>query len=272
MRPSVQARLYLPYIAPEHWDARSWRGIYYHVNKRLNRVVVDLKASGKEHLFRIIKVSNEQLGAESKKGPQPLSDTASCQPDPLLVQEADAGDRFRNLRWKHAGYQITSYSRMKIASGADHGDVPLGREEQNDEPAPASVATVLSKEELPGGTATGLMLHEILEQVPFGSFAAEPNLENWRTEEEVAVVIDAAMARNAVDLVHRADVEKMVHLALTMEIPTSRGASIPGFCGCEKQLREMEFLFPDPEDGHPPLSETVPGADEARISLFQSAK
>ena len=51
----------------------------------------------------------------------------------------------------------------------------------------------------------------------------------------------------------------MVYLALTVEIPTTDGRSIPGIYQCAKYLREMEFLFPYPEFRHPSLSETRPG-------------
>jgi exodeoxyribonuclease V beta subunit len=255
----AKARLYLPYVAPEHWDNRSWRGIYYHVNKRLTRVVADLTGSGKEHLFRIINVCDEHARAGLNECEVPLPDPASWQSDPSLTEESDVSDQFRGLRWQHAGYRITSYSRMKSDLDGDHAVVPLGREELDDEPLPTSLTAGLPEAELPGGIATGLMLHEILERLPLNTFTDEPSLETWRNHDDVATVIDAAMARSSVDPVHRTSIEKMVHRALTMEIRTTDGLSIPGFHRCEKHFREMEFLFPDPEDGHPPLSDAAPG-------------
>ena len=50
----AKARLYLPYVTPEHWDPRSWRGGYRHVNERLTTVVNGLAGSGKEHLFQLV--------------------------------------------------------------------------------------------------------------------------------------------------------------------------------------------------------------------------
>ena len=255
----AKARLYLPYIAPEHWDHRSWRGGYREVNERLGQVVAGLTVSGKAHLFRIIEVRGQWPTAELKAIKRASADLASWHPDPSLSRELDDSGRFRDLRWKHAGYQVTSYSRMKIALSGDDGLVPLGRAEMDDEPVSPPVVATLTEGELPGGTATGLMLHEILERVPLDSFIGEQTLETWRKHEEVASVIGTAMARSVYSPAHRTQVEIMVHRALTLEIPTSRGLSIPGFCHCEKHLREMEFLFPDPEDGHPPLSDTVPG-------------
>ena len=40
-----------------------------------------------------------------------------------------------------------------------------------------------------------------------------------------------------------------------MSVPTEAAKSIPGFYKCQNHLREMEFLFPYPEDLHPSLAE-----------------
>jgi exodeoxyribonuclease V beta subunit len=58
---------------------------------------------------------------------------------------------------------------------------------------------------------------------------------------------------------YRREAETMVYHALTGEIPLGHGQSIPGLCHCPNFLREMEFLFPFPEDGHPALSATELG-------------
>ncbi|MHC5544504.1 PDDEXK family nuclease, partial [Singulisphaera rosea] len=58
---------------------------------------------------------------------------------------------------------------------------------------------------------------------------------------------------------YRAIAEAMVYHALTAEVMVGPGRSIPGLGTCSLALREMEFLFPYPEEGHPPLSEPVPG-------------
>ena len=116
-------------------------------------------------------------------------------------------------------------------------------------------AVVPSEGELPGGTATGSMLHEILEFIPFESFKPTPSLNDWGQRQEIADIVTAALDRNGIDPSYRDDALAIVYRALTIDIPLDSGRSIAGLCQCQNVLREMEFLFPFPEDGHPPLSD-----------------
>jgi exodeoxyribonuclease V beta subunit len=52
-------------------------------------------------------------------------------------------------------------------------------------------------------------------------------------------------------------VETLVYRALTTDIPLGAKGSIPGFCRCKQEIREMEFLFPIPERVHPRLDESI---------------
>ena len=102
------------------------------------------------------------------------------------------------------------------------------------------------------------MLHEILEVVPFESLIKTPIFDDWRQLKEIDDVVTAAMNRNGIDMKHRREAETMVYHALTTEIPLDKQPSIPALHRCQNVLREMEFLFPFPEDGHPPLSVLKP--------------
>jgi exodeoxyribonuclease V beta subunit len=254
----AKARLYLPYVALEHWDHRSWRGSYRLINERLGHVVSSLAQSDKAHLFRLVPVRGAWAETGSPESEQAERDSMSWEPSPLLSDTLDDQDRFQSLRRMHGGYQVTSYSRMKSALDGGRDSVPLGRQEPNDEPE-APITATAPEGKLPGGTAIGTMLHEILEGIPLDSFVANPELEGWRHHEQVADVINTAMARNAVDPVHRDCVETMVHHALTLEIPITCGMSIPGLYRCQKCLREVEFLFPDLDGSLLQISSTVRG-------------
>ena len=109
---------------------------------------------------------------------------------------------------------------------------------------------------MPGSTATGLLLHEILEKVPFESIKAGQSPEEWAALEEVSRVVKEAIAHHSVKLDdhNRGQVMPMIHGDLTMSVPTEAGKSIPGFYKCQNHLREMEFLFPYPEVMHPSLA------------------
>jgi len=136
---------------------------------------------------------------------------------------------------------------------------PLERDEFRRDPGRATLALTPAEGELPGGTASGSMLHEILEFIPFDSLIQTQAFDDWRQLKEIDDIVAAAMNRNGIDMKYRREAETMVYNALTDEIPLDQGRSIPGLCHCQNILREMEFLFPFPEDGHPPLSALKPG-------------
>ena len=78
----------------------------------------------------------------------------------------------------------------------EHSEIdPLERDDLC-EPAQKTLAIELADDELPGGTATGTMLHEILENVPLDSLASKPILEDWLESDRVKKVFRMAMVRN----------------------------------------------------------------------------
>ena len=81
-----------------------------------------------------------------------------------LEKKAPSLPNFYQLKQDHAGYIVSSYSRMKRIESGELD--PLERDEFRREPGQKTLATVLADDELPGGTATGTMLHEILENDP----------------------------------------------------------------------------------------------------------
>ena len=95
--------------------------------------------------------------------------------------------------------------------------------------------------ELPGGTASGSMLHEILEFIPFDSLIQTPIFDDWRQRKEIDDVVTAAMNRNGIDMKHRREAETMVYHALTDEIPLGQEPSIPGLCHCRNFSARWSF-------------------------------
>ena len=58
---------------------------------------------------------------------------------------------------------------------------PLERDEFRREPGRATVAVTPPEGELPGGTASGSMLHEILEMIPFDSLDPDAEIRGLAT-------------------------------------------------------------------------------------------
>ncbi len=254
----AKARLYLPYIPGNLWG-KSWSGGYRRVNERLADVIGGLETSEKSHLFKTIKFKDDQISHKRDDIDRPLRNPVSSISSEALFKDRYHTWEFAEYRRTHAGYEVSSYSRMKRAWSGELD--PLERDEFRRESGRGAIVEILSEGDLPGGTGAGLMLHEIIENIPFDSplRVDAGTLDTWQKLDSVARVVTDAMARNGVAPIYRSQVEAMVYHALTVEIHVDKGKSIPGLCHCPKTVREMEFLFPFPEDVHPRLSDPVPG-------------
>jgi exodeoxyribonuclease V beta subunit len=252
----AQARLYLPLVPGTLWSGQ-WKGGYSRVNRRLNELEETLTPADFERLFRVIPVADHPLAtAQPAHEDRPQFDPARWTPPPARLPQPDDARQFSELRRRHAGYEVTSYSRMNRP--ADSDAVPLGREELDRDRAQPAAADRLPEGELPGGAAAGTLLHEILELVPFDSPASAPNFHAWLEQLPVAGVVDAALAKHGFDQTHRTAAAEMAYHALKLAVPLGNRTSIPALCLCQNHQREMEFLFPYPEQGHPSLSEAAP--------------
>jgi exodeoxyribonuclease V beta subunit len=254
----AKARLYLPFV-PGHLWGKSWSGGYRRVNERLAEVIGGLESSGKSHLFKSIIFKDDPISHRRDDMDRHSQGPVSWSPSDALFKDRHHYWEFAEYRRRHAGYEVSSYSRMKRAWSGELD--PLERDEFRREPGRAAIVVTPAEGDLPGGTAAGLMLHEIIEKIPFDSPSRvdSPTLDTWRLHTSVAGVITEAMVRNNVAPIYRSQVEGMVYHALTVKIPVDEGKSIPGLCHCPKILREMEFLFPFPEESHPRLFDPAPG-------------
>jgi exodeoxyribonuclease V beta subunit len=249
----AKARLYLPFVPLEHWSNR-WDGGYRRVNDRLAKVLAQPEASGLFHRVRFRDTPIRPFGGGADSHDRV---PASWQPRRQELHERDERAGFAGLRVRHRACEVTSYSRMKRGWAID--PVPIEPDEFRREPGGDGDPATLAEGELPGGRATGTFLHEIIETVPLDETARSESLDAWRCRDAVASVIDNTLTRHAIDPAFRADAEAMVYHALKADVPLGDGRSIPGLCRGTQSLREMEFLFPFPEDAHPRLSDPVPG-------------
>jgi exodeoxyribonuclease V beta subunit len=257
----AKARLYLPLIPADLWNDR-WDGGYALVNRRLLDVEAALDDLRITHLFKVVPFRDEPSGTDQNvptSAPTAASGLTFWRLDPALFEEQPRPGKIANYREKHAGYEITSYSRMKSTLNTEGEVVPLGRAELDREGDQPIMAAAPSEGELPGGLAVGLMLHEILEEIPFDSPSSVSSFDAWRGLTPVASAITMSLKRNNISLAHQREVEAMIYAALRCKIPPDSPRSIPRLHQCPRIMREMEFLFPYPEKGQPSLSEPMPG-------------
>ena len=176
----AKARLYLP-LVPGKLGGKRWDGGYRRLNERLSAVASNLEESRTSRIYfglstfhdRPLEAGAQRSGAERRR-----SWRRGRPKRELLKNSRRNSDAFSQLRQQprrlhrlilfadEAGVRAESLIRCE-------------RDEFRREPGQKTLATVLGDDELPGGTATGTMLHEVLEKIPFDSLRAAPSLEQW---------------------------------------------------------------------------------------------
>jgi exodeoxyribonuclease V beta subunit len=246
----AKARLYLPYI-PEITvggavkDACRLTGGYRALNAVLRRLL-----GTPSPLFSIEEVSWRERQRESAGESAAVTGWSPSQSS--LPAEVRA-DELNRLRDRHAGFFVTSYTRMK--ESLRHRAVE--REDLAGEPEGAPVA--LPDDELPGGSASGIFLHELLERVDVRTFAEAPSLEAWRRLPATSELFRSTAQARDIDPRHLPHSEALVHAAFRSPLRLGDAWLASGLCGATRLLREMEFLYPFPEPSHPPLGALAEG-------------
>ncbi|MBN2489871.1 MAG: PD-(D/E)XK nuclease family protein, partial [Planctomycetes bacterium] len=253
------ARLYLPWIADR--ALRSFVGGYRILNDRLNAFAED--EANAVHFERITVPALEAGAAEmAAEAPVPVA----WMPPPEVLEEArPAALDFAALARAHAAIVVSSYSRMKRAARGERTAAPEiaaeagGKEVLEDEPTSAPDAE--AEDVLPGGTATGSFLHEVLERVDLAPVRGS-TLADWSARPEVEALFRAAMARHDRDPRHLPHARRLVHTALTADLALGDARLAGGIAALDpaRVRREMEFLYPIPEAGHPRLGAPLPAA------------
>ncbi len=258
----AKAKLYLPYIAPEHYPDHL-HGCYRYLNMRLAHVLNE--PEGQVHIgVDLVTLSTDPAGASLEATPQaqvPLS--AWLPPDEVMEDPVDV-TRFAVCRRRHAAFVVSSYSRMKQADGGYHAvDTPdLLSKSSNDAVSRDGLEIAFEtpdEDELPGGTMSGQFIHEVLEQLPLESWAPGIDFDTWRQRSDVMEVFTRGMRRYARDARYLISSQRLVYAGFTTPVRVGEGDLIPGLSTCQHFRREVEFLYPIPEADHPRLTEIVDG-------------
>jgi exodeoxyribonuclease V beta subunit len=257
-------RLYLPYypmalpMALPMAQLRPLSGHYGQVNRRLRTILEPGNEQG-HGPFSVIPIEaslHAQPAAPS--APQarelPVSSVA-------LLDEIHEPPDVAEIRERRSGFRVTSYSAIKRAHGGfipveDHTDL-LARAG-----ADLALAQVSPTDELPGGPETGIFLHALLEKVTLSELVDAPSFAHWLARPQVARLVDKVCRRHARPAGHGQLAARLVHGAYTT--PVRLGSSVvAGLAKAANARREMEFLFPIPEQAHPRLAHTLLARGEA---------
>jgi exodeoxyribonuclease V beta subunit len=114
---------------------------------------------------------------------------------------------------------------------------------------------------LPGGIASGLFLHEVLQRVDFAAVRAASDLASWRQDATAGELVARLARRHGLERRHLPRALELVWRALRTPLSCGSLRLEEGLCAARRRVAEMEFLFPIPEAEHPLLGRPPVGDD-----------
>ncbi|GMR21689.1 MAG: exodeoxyribonuclease V subunit beta [Acidobacteriota bacterium] len=231
----AKARLYLPLMADD--GAGRGLGCYARVNRRLHELLGVFKVDEAQPDERVPEGEDVRLG--------------DWKPPAEMLEVQDNRAAFDALGDRHRGLVVTSYSRLKTFRGGYRA--PL--EEPADVLEPIQPIQPIQPVQpvqhvqpvLPGGSATGIFLHDVLENVDFRVLRLDPSLETWRARGDIKALFRRAMRRNGIESRFLAEAQRIVHTTLISPVALGPHHLGGGFASLETEMREVEFVYPYPE-------------------------
>lgn len=241
----AKARLYLPYISPGDMGP-GLNGPYIQMIERLDNIM-----QARSRLFEIEDAEIHRFSPGETAGEAEVRVFSGWDPPKFCLDDDNGSKGFEELRRGHAGFEVTSYSRLKNKKEK----MTINLEEREDAEEVSQPAADAADEEYIGGADFGSALHKILEKVPFSSFGSgKVSLDEWCSLEEITDISKEALLANGIDPRFLRYSQKLVFNALASEVSIDEAATIPGLNTVGMSLREVEFLYPYPEESHPRLS------------------
>jgi exodeoxyribonuclease V beta subunit len=241
-------RLYLPRYPPE---LARLDGPYARMNGRLTEIVGGNSNAALRNFDRRRVDCEATLAGER--------DTATAQApgtlDPNLLVIPTAPAELAVIRKERSGFLVTSYTAVKRARA---GMAPVEEAAQMLNPGEHHAERERAADLLPGGAETGIFLHEILAAVSLDDLAARPAFPDWLARPAVATLLESLRRRHARPAAEIPAAGRLVHAAYTTAVHLA-GTVIPALASAKQALREMEFLYPMPENGHRLLSAPAAG-------------
>ena len=245
----ARARLYLPSFPSGTYKPT---GCYRALNQQVQRVRAE-----ESPLFAV-----ENLSIEAARPAEAslARGQAAWTPPAEMVAPVEPEVDFARLRAAHAGFTITSYTRMKQAQKRA---TELSVEDFTAE-AP-SLRPELAENELPAGAQAGIFLHEVLERVRLETFAQARTFDGWRELPPVRELLSAVARKHDREPRHLGHAARLVHTALTAPVELDGARLDGGMAGAARVVREMEFLYPHPEASHPRPFARLPAGGRLEI-------
>jgi exodeoxyribonuclease V beta subunit len=250
----ARARLYLPHLPPTEklpTVRGGWHGIYGALHDAVN----DLHATGRRGpgvapaaptplpanviAFPVVATGAPEVDDwPAARPPGALLDATAVAIPPPPATPPEPGPL-----GARTGFVVTSYSRLKkTAAGAVGGaelDVTTVTGEDRSRRAPGP-------DELPGGAATGQLLHAVLEDANLAIAAAAPSWEPWLERAEVAALFADAERRFGVDPRWRPQAAALAWRTIVTPV-VAGGETFGTLASATRLAREVEFVYPIPD-------------------------
>ncbi|QDU60576.1 RecBCD enzyme subunit RecB [Planctomycetes bacterium Pan216] len=237
----AKARLYLPFFEPPEKKDHYYRGIYRPIYDRLAQVRDQIPGMRWTAITSNAEPAAFPSDAEPSRTAWPVLLGGSTP-----VGSGQEAERYVARKRERAPRTVTSYTRLsrelEDAEASEKTDF-VDRETRP--------AIVRREDDLPGGTHTGVFLHAILEDLPFETVDKTTSLDAWRDLPEVRRLVTRCCQSYGIDERHRPTAEALVHAAVASPIDLGEQGQLPGIHAAKRTRREMEFVYPFPEDHHP---------------------
>ncbi len=245
--------------SPADYQLGRMTGPYRVLNERLAQLVgegaAEPGADGPSLFERVV----VPVRPEARVSPEVDLALGAWRSDAALEVEAP-DPRFARALSERAGFDITSYTRMKRSKteAFDEGLAALGGALEPDVAPPPMPGT------LPGGSAVGVFLHEVLERLPFDCVGEVDLLE----DPDLRALFERRALANGIDEAHLAEAARLIREALLAPLALAGGARLEGgLASLARVAKEMPFLLPIPERAHPRLGSPPPAPGDPALSI-----
>ncbi len=237
-------------------------GPYRVLNERLVTLVREGALAAPDSVFTRVELP---VYGRRSPGAQPSAAIAAWAPPEGLLEEPEPdAHAYALARRRHAGFDITSYTRMKSLAGgyqAPDREEPAGASEEQLLAEAVDDALPRGEDELPGGAAVGVLLHEVLELAPFDRVAALEG-DDWSSDPALAALLEAKAKEHGLEPRHLDAAGRLLARAMRAPLRLADGATLPdGLASVTRAVAELPFLHPVPERAHPALDQPPPSGE-----------
>ncbi len=246
----AKARLYLPFVSPEKFTPLK-AGMYKLMNDRLAAIAADESSLKRGGFVFLRPPFGTAPGAEIGQNAHEIMKQWS--PPPHLLDLPDESESFDSVRGRHAGFAVTSYSRIKKTQGGY--SAPAGDEESMFDDRVAEGGKTGVPEGVPGGPRFGKALHGVMEAIRFDSMPeSAEGFAKWAEAETIRTLAHQALRREGVEQAHAGYLLSLAYNAIMSRIALADGTELPRLAAVQRAARELEFLYPYPEKNFPRLT------------------